>query len=141
VSIFDDAGEIILGEDVKIDGVEVADRQEVRRLLTRPCCRSSTRPERPTASHSMCSSDQRGRDRLRARPQRLERRLPPLVGDHFRAEALADDVVHHRVVHPRSDQGSGEVDGLLGRVALAVDGGARGLDRQPGPVARRCGRC
>ena len=36
------------------------------------------------------------------------------------------------VVDAGGDQRGGEVDGLLGRAALAVDGRRRRLDRQPG---------
>ena len=38
----------------------------------------------------------------------------------------------HDVVHAGGDQRGGEVDGLLGRAALAVDRRGRRLDRQPG---------
>ncbi len=36
----------------------------------------------------------------------------------------------HRVVHAGGDQRGGEVDGLLGGAALAIDRGGGGLDRQ-----------
>ena len=42
---------------------------------------------------------------------------------------------------PRLHQRGREVGGLLRRAALAVDGGARDLERQAGARATRCGRC
>ena len=45
---------------------------------------------------------------------------------------VLDAGADHRVVDAGGDQGGGEVDGLLGGAALAVDGGARRLDRQTG---------
>ena len=43
---------------------------------------------------------------------------------------VLDARADHRVVDAGRDQRGGEVDRLLGRAALAVDGGAGGLDRQ-----------
>ena len=43
---------------------------------------------------------------------------------------MLDAAADHRVVHAGGDQRGGEVDGLLGGAALAVDGGGGRLDRQ-----------
>ncbi len=49
---------------------------------------------------------------------------------------VLDAAADHRVVHAGGDQRRGEVDRLLSRATLAIDGRARGLDRkarlQPG---------
>ncbi len=45
---------------------------------------------------------------------------------------MLDTAADDDVVDARGDQRCGEVDRLLGRAALAVDGGRGGLDRQAG---------
>ena len=95
----------------------------------------------------------RRRDRLRRRahgPHLLRRRhagdVRARLGGHRRAalghhlHAVGEgDVAHvldagadHDVVDAGGDQRRGELDGLLGGAALAVDRGCRGLDRQAG---------
>ena len=53
------------------------------------------------------------------------------VGEGDVAHVL-DAAADGDVVDAGGDQRGGEVDGLLGRAALAVDGGGGGLDRKPG---------
>ena len=66
---------------------------------------------------------------------RRERVAEVLLGLHPRGKGQVPHVLHaradHRVVHARGDQRGGEVDRLLRRAALAVDGRAGRLDRQP----------
>ena len=50
-----------------------------------------------------------------------------------------DAAGHHQVVVPGDHTGGAEVHGLLGRAALAVDGGGRHVLGQPGRHPARCG--
>ena len=57
-----------------------------------------------------------------------------LLGFHPRGKRqvahVLDAGADHRVVYAGGDQRGGEVDGLLGGAALAIDGRTGGLDRQ-----------
>ena len=53
-----------------------------------------------------------------------------IAGGERQTAHVLDAGADHRVVHAGGDQRRGEVDGLLGGAALAVDRGAGGLDRQ-----------
>ena len=86
------------------------------------------------------------RDEVVARHQLVRPRRADLVdeveGDAHRDVAhVLDAAADHDVVDAGADERGAEVDGLLGRAALAVDGRRRRLDREARPAARRCGRC
>jgi hypothetical protein len=59
-------------------------------------------------------------------------------GQRYPAHRL-DPAGHHQVVVAGLYAGSGEVHGLLGRAALAVDGGGRHVSGEARPPPRRCG--